>query len=121
MDKSREQEKRYHAMIGDISRQFQHCGRRWDAEDMKRLLIDQFRRDTKDDPALKEHWARVAPLELAPSLDGTGVVMLGVQSRRFGKKLANAFIEWLHAFGAENDVRWSDPTEPPIEAYSEAA
>lgn len=121
MDKSREQERRYHAMIADISHQFEHCGRRWDAEDMKRLLIDQFRRDTKNDPALRDEWVKVAPLDMAPSLDGSGVVMLGVQSRKFGKKLATAFIEWLYAFGAENDVRWTDPTEVPIEAYSEAA
>lgn len=117
--KSRDQEKRYHAMIGDIARQFAHCGRLWDTEDMKRLLLDQFRRDCKDDPDLKEEWKKSAPLELAPSIDGAGVVLLGIQSRKLTKKLATAFVEWLFAFGAENGVEWTDPTIIPLEAYAE--
>lgn len=108
--KSRDQEEKYHAMIGDIAEQFRFCGRLWDAEDMKRLLIDQFRRDTINDSDFRELWAQVAKIELAPSLDGSGTVALGVQSRRFPKKLAIAFIDWLFAFGDENDIAWSDKT-----------
>ena len=115
------QNARMHAMIGDISRQFVHAGRKWDADDMKRLLIDQFRRDTLKDPDLVDEWRKVAPLEMAPSIDGTGVVMLGAQSRRFTKKLASAFCEWLFAFGAEIGVTWSDPTIVPLEAYQQEA
>lgn len=120
-DKSRDQEERYHAMIADIAKQFVHAGRKWHRDDMKRLLIDQFRRDTVKDPDLADEWRRVAPFDIAPSIDGAGVVALGAQSRRFGKKLASAFIEWLFAFGAEIGVTWSDPTVIPLHAYEEAA
>jgi hypothetical protein len=109
--KSRIQEEKYHAMIGDIADQYVFCERLWDAEDMKRLCIDQFRRDTINDTDFKELWAEVSKIELAPSLDGSGTVALGVQSRRFQKKLAIAFIEWLFAFGSDHDIAWSDPME----------
>ena len=107
--KSREQEERYHAMIGDIADQWQFCGRKWEEEDMKRLCIDQFRRDTIKDTDLAPLWAGIGTVDMAPSIDGSGVVALGVQSRRFPKKLAMAFITWLEALGAEHDVEWSPP------------
>jgi hypothetical protein len=106
--KTREMEAKYHAQIDDIADQWMFCGRKWDAEDMKRLCIDQFRRDTIRDPDLAELWVGMGSVDMAPSLDGSGVVALGTQSRRFPKKLASAFIEWLNALGAEHDVRWSD-------------
>ena len=108
--KTRPQEERYHAMIGDIASQWEFCGRQWNAEDMKRLLVDQFHRDTKDDPELKKLWEEFAKVDMAPSIDRTGVVALGIQTRRFGKKLAAAFIEWLFAFGAEREVEWTNET-----------
>lgn len=109
--KSREQEEKYHAMIGDIAKQYLFCERRWDAEDMKRLLIDQFRRDTANDDEFRELWKQLRKTDLAPSLDGSGVVALGIQSKRFPKKLASAFIEWLFAFGAEHDIAWGEPND----------
>lgn len=105
--KSRDQEKKYHAMIGDIARQFEHCGKKWPAEDMKRLLVDQFRRDTAKDPAIAELWNSMGILEMAPALDGSGVVVLGIQTRRFPMRLASIFVEWLFAFGAELNIEWS--------------
>lgn len=107
--KSREQEEKYHAMIGDIARQFEHCGKTWSSEDMKRLLLDQFRRDTFKDPDIAQLWQSMDQVEMAPSLDGSGVVIFGVQTRRFPVKLAAIFIEWLYAFGSELNIQWSQP------------
>lgn len=109
--KSRAQEERYHAMIGDIAAQWRFCGRTWNPEDMKRLCIDQFRRDTVRDDDLGPLWADMGTVDMAPSIDGSGVVALGVQSRSFPKKLAIAFIEWLYALGSEHEVQWSEPME----------
>lgn len=106
--KSRGQEERYHAMIGDIADQWNFLGRKWSHEDMKRLCLDQFRRDTIKDADLAEAWKSYGSVDMAPSLDGSGVVALGVQSRRFHKKLASAFIEWLFALGAEHGVLWTN-------------
>ena len=39
--KSRDQEKLYHELIGQIAKQMQHMGAKWDAESWKRLLVDR--------------------------------------------------------------------------------
>ena len=46
VSKTREQEEKYHAMIGEIAKQAQHIGSRWSSEDFKRLLIDQWANET---------------------------------------------------------------------------
>ena len=91
--KSRDQEEKYHAMIGEIAKQAIHMGAKWDAEDWKRLLVWQFCKDS----GLNEG-------RILPSLDGTGIVQLGQQTRKFTKEQASEFVEWLHAWGAENGV-----------------
>lgn len=107
--KSRDQEQKYHAMIGDIARQYEHCGKRWHQDDMKRILIDQFKRDTHKDPDIAPLWHGMGQVEIAPAFDGSGVVMLGVQSKKFPLRLAIVFIEWLYALGAELDIKWTEP------------
>lgn len=107
--KSRPQEEKYHAQIGDIARQYMHAGRKWSDEDMKRLLVDAFKEDTKRDPDLGPLWLEMGDMRLVPAIGRDGFVALGDQTRKFPKKLATAFIEWLYAFGAENDVEWSEP------------
>lgn len=115
--KTREQEERYHAMIGDIAKGVQHINQNFDAETWKRLLIDQFKRDTLKEPqCCAEYWAR-NQLSVIPSLDGSAVVVLGEQSRRFPKAVASVFVEWMHAWGADHSVIWTDPTIPPVEVY----
>lgn len=116
--KSREQEERYHAMIGDIAKQYLHCGKEWKLDDMKRILVDQFRRDTFNDPDFSDLWAKMGVSEMAPSLRGEGVVLLGIQTRKFPSKLASAFIEWLYALGAELNIIWSEPKQLAIKNKS---
>lgn len=101
--KTREQEAKYHAQIGDIAKQCEFMGKRWSEEDWKRLLIDGFARVKAAEGEPLNDWGRVVP-----SLDGSGFVQLGVQSRGFEKEVASEFIEHLYAYGAENGVDWSD-------------
>jgi len=91
--KSREQEEKYHAMIKDISKQAQHLGAKWSSEDWKRLLVDQFMRDSGDSGG-----------RVIPNLDGTGIVQLGFQTRKFTKEQASEFVEWLYSWSAENGI-----------------
>ena len=91
--KSREQEEKYHAIIGDIAKQAQHMGAKWDAEDWKRLLVDQFLRETG-----------FRSSQIISNLDGTGIVQLGFQTRNFSKEHASEFVEFLQAWAAENGV-----------------
>lgn len=104
--KSRDQEAMYHDMLSDIAKQCRHLNLALDLETWKRLAIDQFKRDTLKDPqCCAEYWAR-NQLSVIPSLDGSAVVVLGEQSRRFPKAVASCFIEWLFAWGANNGVLW---------------
>jgi hypothetical protein len=97
--KSREQEEKYHAIIGDIAKQAQHMGSKWGAEDWKRLLVDQYARD---------RMMYGAPI--LPNLDGTGIVQLGVQTRHFTKEQASEFVEFLQAWAANNGVELNEKT-----------
>jgi hypothetical protein len=102
--KKREQEEKYHAQIGDIAKQCKFMGQKFDREDWKRMLIDAFARVKAEEGEPIKGWGRIIP-----SLDGTGFVQLGVQSRGFGKSLASEFIEHLYAFGSQQEppVIWS--------------
>jgi hypothetical protein len=101
--KSRIQEERYHAMIGDIADQSEFMGKKMDADDWKRLLIDAFAKVMRDAGTPLHHDGRVVP-----SLDGQRVVQLGIQSSGFYKAEASQFIEFLFAYGAENGIVWKE-------------
>jgi len=98
-----EQNALLHAMFADIARQVDFFGQRRDAETVKRLLVDAFARVKADggEPIRQDCG------QMLPSLDGRGCVQLGVQTRTFSKALMAEFIEYLHAWGADNDVRWT--------------
>jgi len=94
-NKSREQEEKYHAMISEIATQAQHMGSKWDAESWKRLLVDQF---------CKESGLKTGVV--MPNLSGDGIVQLGFQTRKFTKEQASEFVEWLYAWGADRGVTY---------------
>lgn len=106
--KTREQEKKYHAQISDLADQWLYLNVKWSDEDMKRILVNGFKEDTKDDPDLAECWREMGEIKAVPGMRG-GLVILGEQTRQFPKKLASAFVEWLYALGAEVGVKWSEP------------
>jgi hypothetical protein len=93
VSKTREQEEKYHAMIGDIAKQAQHMGAKWSAEDWKRLLVDQYMREVEEIQG-----------KVVPNLDGSGIVQLGYQTRKFTKEQASEFVEWLYFWAAHNGV-----------------
>lgn len=99
----------FHAQIADIAKQDQLYGKKLDAESWKRLLIDAFKHDTKDDADLKDEWAKFGEMQLLPALNHAGFVAVGEQSRTFTVKLASAFIEWLNAYAAERGVTLHTP------------
>jgi hypothetical protein len=91
--KSREQEQKYHAILGEIAQQAQHMGHKWDAESWKRLMVDKYLRETgfMNSPII-------------PNLDGTGIIQLGFQTRKFSKEQASEFVEFLLAWCANNGI-----------------
>jgi hypothetical protein len=95
--KSRDQEEKYHAIIGDIAKQAQHMGAKWSPEDWKRLLVDQFIK-----------YQGLSGAMIVPNLDGTGIVQLGFQTRKFTKEQASEFVEFLLAWSAENGIELNE-------------
>jgi hypothetical protein len=108
--KTRDQEERYHAMIGDIAKQCRFQGRRLPLQSWKRLLVESMvhvlreeaRAQGKSDPFPDTGC-------VLPSLDGLRIVQVEVLTRDFNKAQASAFIESLYAYGAENGVEWTEP------------
>lgn len=78
------------AMLTDLSRQLKWCDRDLSPADWKCLMTAH----------LKRH-------ETVPGLDG-GFVVLGAYTSQMTVRDMSDLIELMFAFGAENDVEWSD-------------
>lgn len=92
------QNKKFHAIIGQIAKQAEHAGSKWTVEDWKRFLIDQWCVDRE-----------LSGGEVVRSLDGQRVVQLGKQSRKFTKAEGADFIEWLLMWSATNGIDIKEP------------
>jgi hypothetical protein len=86
------------AMLADISRQVEWHGRWLSPEDWKIIFS-----------------AALMKQESVPSLDGTGFVVLGVQTSKFSTTLMSELIEIMYAFGAEHEVEWSEHQEAKVQ------
>lgn len=91
--RSTEQNDKYHAMLGEIAEQASHLGSKWDSEDWKRLLVQEFCKE-KGLPADR----------VIPNLSGDGICQLGQQTRHFTKEQASDFVEFLQVWAANNGV-----------------
>jgi hypothetical protein len=100
--KSRDQEAKYHAMLGEIAEQASHLGAKWSAEDWKRLMVDLFVKETG-----------LQGGKIIPSLDGAGIVQLGLQTRNFTKEQAAEFIAFLDAWAAVNGIIFKNVAPSP--------
>ena len=96
--KSREQERLYHELIGQVAKQAQHMGAKWDSETWKRLLVDKYCRET----GLNS--------QIMANLDNDGLVQLGFQTRKFSKEQASEFVEFLLAWCADNGIELNEKT-----------
>lgn len=109
-NKSREQEKKYHAMIEDIRAQASAADpegevrplARLKAEHVKAALVDAFAAEMermgtplKNPPRQTWNWLDRRFVSVRPS------------TREFSKVEAAAFIEWLYALGSDMGVVWS--------------
>jgi hypothetical protein len=87
-----------HAMLGYIAKHHEWAGKKRDTETWKRLLIAAWSRATG------EH------VELLPALDGHGVDIVFRRSSQMSRKECADLIEFVYAWGAENDVNF--PPKP---------
>lgn len=91
-----EQNAALHAAIADIAGQVKWHGERMDVEDWKRLLTAAWARAERE------------PVKLVPALDGQGFDVLYRRTSRMSKRELSSLLDYLHAWGAEQGVKWSD-------------
>jgi hypothetical protein len=90
-----EQNDRMWAMLTDIARQKQHCGRKYTPDEWKCLFMNACGRET----------------QFVPTLDGSGFFPLGYRSSDLSKQEMSDLIEFMLAWGAENGVVFHDQQE----------
>lgn len=90
-------------MLTDISKQIEWFGAYHSAEVWKDLITGTFRQCV-----------------VLPNLDGTGFVMTGLSTSRLSKSDFSQLIEYIFQFGAEKEVRWSDPAMAVFDEYRQA-
>jgi len=91
--RSDEQNAKYHSMLSEIAVQAQHMGAKWDAESWKRFLVYEFCKQLG-----------LPQGQIVPSLDGSGIVQLGLQTRDFSKERAAEFITFLEAWATDKEI-----------------
>lgn len=94
-DRSDEQNKKLHACLKDIASQVEHAGRKWDITIWKRLCVAAWLRE------------RGSSIEMIPAIDGKGIDVLYEPTSKLSMKKCAELIEWVTAFGAEHDVKWT--------------
>ena len=107
--KKRIQEEKYHAMIGDISKQCLFLGKRRSLNAWKRLLSEAFVEVMRSEAKAEGKPDPFPSGEMLPSIDGLRIVQVEVLTRDFTVRQAALFIEYLYAYGAEAGVQWTEP------------
>lgn len=94
-DRTAEQNAKLHAMLADISRQVEHAGQKWSVLIWKRLCTAAWLREEGESATM------------IPAIDGNGFDVIYEKTSKLGVKKCASLIEWVQAFGAEHQVRWS--------------
>lgn len=94
------QNSRMWAMLTDISEQMGANGRKGKTDFWKRLFLDQLRHEQEIEQ------------EVVPSLYGDRMLIVGDDSSsNLTIPEMTDLIELMFKFGAENDIKWSDPNQ----------
>lgn len=110
--KTRVQEEKYHAMIGDIRRQ---CFRANTPEGVKAVLVNQFALEMEEAGTPLAH-----PGEKVWDWKSQEAVYVRPTTTKFRKAEAAQFVEFLYSTGVELGVQWSEPAMAAYEEYREA-
>ncbi len=95
-----EQNAKFHAMCADVSKQCKYAGAKRSVQQWKLIFISGHAVATNQ------------TAECVPGLEGE-FLNLRESSAEMGVKRLTSVIEYMLAWGAENDVVWSEPKERP--------
>lgn len=91
--RSLEQNSKLWPMLADVSKQVNWHGNKLTDEEWKDVFT-----------------AAIEKQKVVPGLDG-GFVVCGARTSQYSKPKFAEMIELIYAFGAQHDVKWSDPNE----------
>lgn len=94
-DRSADQNKLLHGRLADIAAQVEHAGMKWDVVVWKRLCTAAWLRESGE------------TIQMIPAIDGNGIDILYERTSKLTVKRCGELIEWIEAFGSENQVRWT--------------
>jgi hypothetical protein len=94
--RSLEQNSRLWAMLTDVATQKIHAGSKFSANQWKVLFMHACGRET----------------QFLPAIEGGSFVPYGQSSSDLSVVEMTDLIEFMFAWGAENGIVWSDPTQP---------
>lgn len=83
------------AMLSDIAKQVIWHGLKLSSEDWKDVLSGSLRKE----------------IRTVPNVEGNGLVVLGMRTSQMSIGEMNELIEFIYAFGASKDVKWSESEE----------
>lgn len=89
------QNDRLWAMLSDVARQKEHCGRKYTTNQWKVLFLHACGRE----------------VQFIPALDGSTFIPWGQSSSDLSKEEMSMLIDFIAAWGAENGVKFSDTQE----------
>jgi hypothetical protein len=92
--RSEEQNRKMWPMLADLRNQVDWLGE-YTTEDIKLMFLNRLG----------------VELRFLPTLERQGMFPVGLRSSTLTKEQFSALIELLYQFGAEHDVRWTDPVE----------
>ncbi|MCG7598853.1 recombination protein NinB [Halomonas sp. McH1-25] len=91
------------AILRDVSEQVEWYGQHLSSEEWKDVFTVSLKRQ-----------------KVVPGIDG-GFIMVGGRTSKMNKAEFSDLVELIHAFGADHQVRWSDPALKAYEQIREAA
>jgi hypothetical protein len=91
-------------MLEDLAKHVEWYGKRYDAEGWKDIITGSFKN-----------------LDFVPNTEGTGFVVVGMSTSGMSKAEFSDLIEFIYAFGASQEVQWSEPALAAYEQYRSKA
>lgn len=87
-------------MLTDLAKHVEWYGKRYEAKGWKDIITGSFEN-----------------LDFVPNTEGSGFVVVGMSTSGMGKAKFSDLIEFIYAFGASQEVQWSEPALAAYEQY----
>ena len=99
--RSNDQNRKLHAMLGEIAAQIEWAGAKRDTDTWKRLMVAAWCRATGE------------TVEFLPAIDGKGVDIVFRRTSEMTKAEVSELIEFVYWWAAEHGVQFSEPYVDP--------